>query len=201
MNRHARRVTVGAVLGLLLVVPVASARLVGATAAASAEPVLRDCGSSAYGTLGSWQPESAVVGPLGFVRSKAYARSRSTYFNTVGEGRYRGLKFLTVVRTGWKARIVVSARQRANVALVHERTSFNTPVVPSDGVHDVTLAACAPGRPLLGPRSQAWTQFNGEIVVAGKRCVVLNVYTAKQGEPLPSGPIQVRLPFGASCPR
>ena len=191
-------------LWLSFLVPFAPANALvksGATLQDSAEPVLRDCGSSVYGSLGEWQPDSILAGPLGFVRARAYERSRSPYLRSVGNGRYEGLKLLTVVQTGWKARIVVPPHLRSRVALIQDPASFNLPVVPSQGVHDVTLTACPPGQPLLGPKAQAWTQFNGEIVVAGRRCVSLYVYAAKQGDQLPSRPVQVRLAFGTSCPR
>lgn len=204
MGRRFSTLGVVATVGVLLLVPVASGGFVstlGAAAVGAAEPVVRDCRTSVYGGLGDWKPESVLSGPLGFVRVKAYERSRSTYFRSVGNGRYKGLKLLSVVRTGWQARIVVPAHQRSSVALVYDPGTFNTPVVPTAGVHEVTFTACPPRRPFLGPRSQAWTQFNGEIVVARRRCVLLDVYAAKQGDPLPSRPLRVRLGFGVRCPR
>ena len=166
----------------------------------SAEPVQRDCRSSVYGALGAWMADSVVSGPLGFVRARRYAESRSTYFRPLPDGRYRGLKLLAVVKTGWQARIVVPAPQQRFVALAHHPSTFGKPVVPADGVHDETLIACPPGRPLLGPTEQAWTQFNGEIVVAGRRCVLLHVYASKHGKPWPSRPRLAFLPLGAACP-
>ena len=196
MERHAHWLIVIVALGLLMI-PTASATL--ARGGGSAEPVQRGCGSSVYGALGAWVADSVVAGPVGFVRARRYVDSRSTSFNPLPDGRYRGLKLLAVVKTGWRARIVVPARQQPFVALAHHPSTFGKPVIPQEGVHDETLTACPPGRPLLGPISQAWTQFNGEITVAGRRCVLLHVYAAKQGKPLPNRPILARLPFGTRC--
>ena len=162
------------------------------------EPVMRDCASSVYGELGDWQRDSMVVGPLGFLRARAYARRFVPA--PAGGGRYRGTKLLVVVRTGWIVRVVVPDAQRATVALQYAPADFNAAVVPAESEHEVIFTACPPSRPFLGPVGSRWTQFNGAIVVAGRRCVTLVVYAAKQGHPLPTRPLQTRLSFGAgSC--
>ena len=166
------------------------------------EDVVRDCGSSVYGDLGrDWTTSSIVVGPLAFVGARRLSSSPYS-FRSVGAGRYRGTKLLSVVRTGWVARVVVPPAQRHGVALQYGRIDLNEPVVPAEGEHEVTFTACPPGRPSLGPPGQRWTQFNGAIVVAGRRCVTLAVYAAKQGHPLPSITLHARLSLGAgACPR
>jgi hypothetical protein len=188
--------------GIALTATVASAAFVAsARAVAREEPVARGCGSSVYGALGSdWMTSSILVGPVAFVGARAY--SSSTYsFASVGGGRYRGSKLLVVVRTGWMARVVVPAAQHRDVSLQYAPEEFNKPVVPADGDHEVTFTACPPGRPSLGPRNARWTQFNGAIVVAGRRCVTLDVSAAKQGHVLPSRSLRARLSFGAgACP-
>ena len=168
-----------------------------ARAGAGDAPVVRACGSSVYGDLGrDWLPASVVAGPLAFVRARALATS--TYsFRGIGGGRYRGIKQLVVVRTGWVARVVVPSTRRRTVALQYAPEDFNKAVVPAESEHDVAFAACPPHRPFLGPASARWTQFNGAIVVAGRRCVTLAVYAAKQGHPLPVRPLIARLSFGA----
>jgi hypothetical protein len=169
-------------------------------AGAGDTPVLRDCRSSVYGDLGRrWLPSSVVAGPLAFVRARAYATSPYS-FRGAGAGRYWGNKLLVVVRTGWVARVIVPSAQRRKVALQYAPEDFNKAVVPAESEHDVTFAACPPRRPFLGPASARWTQFNGAIVVAGRRCVRLAVYAAKQGHPLPDRALRARLSFGAgSC--
>jgi hypothetical protein len=164
------------------------------------EPVVRDCGSSVYGDLGSgWLASSVVVGPLAFARARSYSSSASA-FTSVGGGRYRGTKLLALVRAGWVVRLVVPDAQRAKVALQYAPADFNKAVVPAESEHEVTFMACPPGRPSVGPASARWTQFNGAIVVAGRRCVTLSVYAAKQGHTLPTQPLRARLSFGAgSC--
>ena len=165
--------------------------------AAGTDPVRRECGSSVWGEPGSdWPASSVIAGPLMFVNARLL--KDSTYrFGSVGGGRYKAMKQLVVVRTGWVARVVVPSAQRTRVALQYAPEHFNTAVVPAQSEHDVTFAACPPGRPSLGPSSQRETQFNGGIVVAGRRCVMLAVYAAKQGHPLPSRPVYARISFGA----
>lgn len=187
-------------LGLVIAVFAADSAL-SMRAVARQEPVARDCGSSVYGDLGSdWKTASVVVGPLAFVQGRFYSSSPSS-FASVGGGRYRGSKLLAVVRTGWVVRLVVPAAQRRKVALQYAPEDFNEAVVPAQSEHDVTFTACPPGRPLLGPKTEQWTQFNGAIVVAGRRCVTLAVYAAKQGHPLPRRPLHARLSFGAGTCR
>jgi hypothetical protein len=185
----------------LLVAVVGAASAPSIRAVVRQEPVARDCTSSVYGDLGSdWLTLSIVIGPLAFVRARTY--STSTYsFASIGGGRYRGSKLLAAVRTGWVVRLVVPSAERRQVALQYAPADFNKPVVPAQSEHDVTFTACPPGRPFLGPTTAGWTQFNGAIVVAGRRCVTLAVYAAKQGHPLPSRPRHARLSFGAGACR
>jgi hypothetical protein len=171
------------------------------SAARHDEPVERDCTSSVYGHLGgNWLSSSVVTGPLAFVRARAYAESTASFAGLAG-GRYRGTKLLAAVRTGWVARVVVPTGQRRKVAFQYAPVDFNTAVVPAESEHDVTFTACRPGRPLLGPKSARWTQFNGAIVVAGRRCVSLDVFAAKQGHALPTSGRRARLSFGAGACR
>ena len=193
------RVAASALGVAIAVVAADSALSMPAVAGQEAEPVVRECGSSVYGKLGSersWLSASVVAGPLVFFRVRAYASSTSK-FASVGGGRYRGSKLLVLVRTGWVARVVVPAAQRRKVALQYGPEDANKAVVPAESEHDVTFEACPPGRPFLGPKSARWTQFNGAIVVAGRRCVTLAVYAAKQGHPLPKRAVFPRLSFGA----
>jgi len=187
--------------GALVALAAAAAMAPSLEGAHSQEPVTRDCGASVYGDLGSdWMPASVVAGPLAFVAARSIASSTSS-FAGVGGGRYRPSKLLVVVRTGWVARVVVPAAQRGRVALRYEPATFNDAVAPSLGAHDVTFTACPPGRPFLGPTTARRTQFNGAVTVAGRRCVTLFVYAAKQGHPLPERARATRLSFGAGVCR
>jgi hypothetical protein len=198
MTRRAR--LAASVLGLVAAVVAAESAL-SIRAIARDEPVARDCMSSVYGDLGNdWLAPSIVVGPLAFVRARTYSTSTSS-FASIGGGRYRGSKLLAAVRTGWVVRLVVPSAERRRVALQYAPQHFNTAVVPAKSEHDVTFTACPPRRPFLGPRTARWTQFNGAIVVAGRRCVTLAVYAAKQRRPLPDQPRHARLSFGAGACR
>jgi hypothetical protein len=192
-------VRTGASALALLVAVVAVGSASALRAEAPEETVTRDCGTSVYGDLGrDWLPSSIVVGPLAFVGARRYSSSTSS-FAGVGGGRYRGSKLLALVRTGWVARVVVPAAERRLVALQYTPADFNKAVVPAQGKHDVTFTACPPGRPLLGPATARWTQFNGAVVVAGRRCVTLAVYSATQGHRLPTRELRTRLSFGAGA--
>jgi hypothetical protein len=187
------------VTGATLPAGAASALAMGA--ATGQAPVARNCTSSVYGELGDdWMPSSVVVGPLAFVRARAYSLSTSS-FASIGGGRYRGSKLLVAVRTGWVVRLVVPTADRRTVALQYAPADFNKAVVPARSEHDVIFTACPPGRPFLGPATALWTQFNGAIVVAGRRCVTLAVYAARQGHRLPRKPRLARLSFGAGACR
>ncbi len=190
-------------MGALIAVAAVGAAAPSLGGASRREPVTRDCGSSVYGDLGSdWMPASVVAGPLTFVRARFYASSTSSFAGGGGGGgRYRGSKLLVVVRTGWVARVVVPVAQRQKVALRYAPGNAYEPVVPAGGPHEVTFLACPPGRPLLGPATARWTQFNGAVTVAGRRCVTLFVYAAKHGHPLPARARATRLSFGADVCR
>ena len=200
-TRRDRRRSVPA-LGLVVALVAADLALSSHAAARGApDPVARDCGSSVYGDLGrDWITSSVVAGPLAFVRARSLSTSPYS-FRSVGGGRYRGIKLLAAVRTGWVVRLVVPPADRGAVALRYDSADFNRAVAPAEGAHEVTFTACPPGRPFLGPENQRWTQFNGAIVVAGRRCVTLAVYAAKQGHPLARRALRAPLSLGAGACR
>lgn len=186
-------------LGALGVAVVAAACAASAVARTTPlQPAVRDCKTSAYGQLAAdWMTRSVVSGPIGFIPARGYADAAPDAFASVDQGRYRGTKLLVVVRTGWVTRLVVPTGQREAVALQYVPRDFNKVIVPADGRHDIALRACLPGRPRVGPRTARWTQFTGAIVVAGPRCVTLELFAAKAGRTLPIEPQFVSLSFGA----
>src|SRR5215210_2915879 len=170
-----------ALVAAALALSTVSAGASPAAPTATRADVTRACNSSVYGGIGSsWPERSIVVGAIGFVGARSYASADSA-FSEIGGGRYRGNKVLVVVRAGWRVRVVVSDDERAGVALLYDRRTFNNPVVPALGDHAVTFVACLLGRPSVGPKNARWTQFNGAIAVDGRRCVTLEVYAAKRG--------------------
>lgn len=198
------RVRAGVISAVLLVTAGFAAEATGPAfskgVVAHQVPVSRDCRSTVYGGLGdTWLARSVVVGPIVFVGADAGASPEHS-FASVGGGRYRGSKLLVVVRTGWAVRVLVPDAEALKVALQYAPADFNKSVVPDQGERDVTFTACPPGRQSVGPTSAKWTQFNGGVVVAGARCVTLDVYAAKQGHPLPTQPVSAHLPFGTTCP-
>ena len=180
--------------GLGLAVVAVAAVTTTSAPAADDDSIERGCRTSVYGELGAWQERSVVQGPLGLVGARAFAARFAPL--PAGGGRYRGSKLLVLVRTGWIVRLVVPGPERHRVALQYDPADFNEPVAPVGGDHEVNFAACPPGRPFLGPARERWTQFNGAIVVANRRCARLHVYAARQGRPLPARPKLLLLPFG-----
>jgi hypothetical protein len=131
----------------------------------------------------------------------------------LGRDRYPGEKLLLLVAAGERVTLAAPTDQRRRVSLLYG--SEGGAVFPprrgrpgfavSDGAAAVTLAACRRRRSLreareeCGPRpfrACRWrnTQFNGGLIVAGARCVELEVWVDGRPEPL-----RAQLPFGRRC--
>jgi hypothetical protein len=135
---------------------------------------LRDCASSVDGGVGSRDiRQSAKVGPLAFVWVRGAEQAPAAFFRR-RPGGYPSGKYLVLVRSAEQVTVSVPPSERKVVALVYDPAHF-APFLPvSKGERVVTFRACAGS-------SSAWeasTQFNGGIVVAGARCVVLDVRPA-----------------------
>jgi hypothetical protein len=102
-------------------------------------------------------------------------------------GRYPGQKVLIVLRRGSTATISVPRPERARVALLYASDQEAAPrYALADGEVSVTLTACG----------DSDTQFNGGMIVAGPRCVELDVRAAPRTR-------RVWIPFGTGhrpCP-
>jgi hypothetical protein len=108
-----------------------------------------------------------------------------------GPGRAMPLKVLVVVDPHAAPTVTIAARSRAYAALGYNEIRHNGTGVPlTDGTQSVRFQGCRPVR-----SREPWnrgTQFGGYFLVAGRRCVHIEVAT--QGKVL-----RRKLSFGARC--
>jgi hypothetical protein len=167
-----------------------------ATTAAPAPPgspgaFVRTCQDSVYGDLGDgWRPRSVVVGPLALVALRDAATQPAVDFRPRG-GRYQGLKVLVVVEAGATVTLVVPPAERRHLALLYDPAAWreDNRYRIADGDTAATFRSCPPGQAPVGDGD---TQFNGGFLVAGPRCVTLEVST-----PAWKAPRRVTVSFGA----
>ena len=176
------RVVVALLLALVAAVP---------ALAGDPEPYVRTCSSSAYGDLGQgWRERAIVAGHVAFVgMSGSYNRMQ---LDPVGAGRANPLKVLVVVDPNAAPTVTIAPRSRAHAALGYNgiRHKDSTGVPLADGTPSVQFRACR-----LVRSREPWnrgTQFPGYFLVAGPRCVHVDVAT--QGKVL-----RRKLSFGARC--
>lgn len=170
-----------------------AALMVGCTSSAAptsqhpptARSFLRECSTAVYGSLGRfarWSRSSIIMGPIGFVWIRQAGPVPRSRFS-----RPQAVKVLALVKQGRSAVVTVPRSERRHVSLLFDPTGFTGgPYRVSDGESSVAFRPC-PGE------SDSWreaTQFNGGIIVAGARCVTLDV--RPQGSP----PRRLRSPFG-----
>jgi hypothetical protein len=160
---------------------------------------VRTCEASVYGTLDdpTWRKHSVIAGPLVFYSADQYAEQPASLFAPVPaqNGHYAGQKLLVFVRRGAVATVIVPESQRRYAALLYNPADFNdsNEYRIEDGESAVTFKACKKGEasPVGGPLN-AMTQFNGGFIVAGARCLLLEVLVRGEQRTIP-----VTLSFGA----
>jgi hypothetical protein len=153
----------------------------------------RTCETSVYGTLDArWRRHSIIAGPLVFYYADQFAQQAPS---PVRNGYYPGEKLLILVRRDTVATVVVPEPARRHASLLYNPAAWNdrNAYKIGDGETAVRFKACKKGEtaPKGGPLT-AMTQFNGAFVVAGIRCVPLEVLVRGR-----SGAIPVNLSFGA----
>jgi hypothetical protein len=173
-----------------------------ATTTATATPqraFVRTCEMSVYGTLDApaWEKHSIIAGPLVFYFADQYAEQPASLFAPIPgqDGFYAGQKLLVLVRRDTVATVVLPESERRYAGLLYNPAGWNerNEYRIEDGESAVRFKACKKGEraPVGGPLN-AMTQFNGGFVVAGVRCVPLEVLVRGQERTIP-----VRLSFGA----
>ena len=176
------RVVVAVLVVLVVAVP---------APAGEPEPYVRTCSSSQFGDLGQrWRDRAAVAGHVAFVGMKG--TYRPMHPERLAPGRGRPLKVLVVVDPSAGPTVTIAPRSRAYAALGYNgiRQKDGTGVPLADGTSSVRFRACRPV-----PSREAWnrgTQFGGYFLVAGLRCVHVDIAT--HGRVL-----RRKLSFGARC--
>jgi hypothetical protein len=161
---------------------------------------IRTCETSVYGTIDdpAWREHSVFAGPLVFYSADQYAEQPASLFAPIdGNDRYAGQKLLVLIRRGAVATVVVPDSMRSSAALLYNPAAWNdrNAYRIEDGESAVTFKACEKGEsePVGGPPN-GMTQFNGAFVVAGDRCVRLDVRVRGEDQIIP---VKVKLSFGA----
>jgi hypothetical protein len=171
---------------------VALLALVAALPALADEPVphVRTCSTSQFGDLGQgWRERALVAGHVAFVgMGSGYRRMAPEQLES---GRGRALKVLVVADGNAAPTVSIAPRSRPHAALGYNGIRNRAGGVPlADGTQSVRFQACRPAR-----SREPWnrgTQFGGYFLVAGARCVHIDVAT--QGKVL-----RRKLSFGARC--
>jgi hypothetical protein len=160
---------------------------------------VRTCETRVFGTLDdpAWQKHTITAGPLSFYDADQYAPMGLANLDPIPgrSGYYSGQKLLLLVRPGVVATVVVPDSARPYAALLYNPADWNdrNQYKIKDGESAVTFKACKKGEtaPAGGP-AKAMTQFNGGFVVAGARCVPLEVHVRGEERSIP-----VALRFGS----
>jgi hypothetical protein len=130
----------------------------------------RGCDDSVYGQLATgWrkEPSTLSVGPAAFPYIRQNRALPGRLLAPIGHsGRYRAGKDLLVLAKSARVTLAIPSFERRHVALLYggeqrDRGAYAL----SDGATSIELDAC-PDRP---------TQFNGGFIVAGARCVAIDV--------------------------
>ena len=168
------------------------------TTASTQRAFVRTCEASVYGTLDdpTWRKHSVIAGPLVFYSADQYAEQPASLFAPIvgNDGYYAGQKLLVLIRRGAVATVVVPESERRYARLLYNPADWNdrNAYTAKDGETTVRFEGCPKGETAtVGGPLNAMTQFNGSFVVAGVRCVPLEVRVRGQGT------IPVTLSFGA----
>ncbi len=160
-----------------LVVLLAALVVVVPAIADEPDPYVRECGTSVYGDLGrGWRDRALVAGHVAFVGMRqGYARYRPE-----GPGVWP-VKVLVVADPNAAPTVTIAARSRLYAALGYNgirREGMGVPL--REGTTSVRFESCRADR-----TREPWnrgTQFAGYFLVAGRRCV--HVEVATQGKVL-----------------
>jgi hypothetical protein len=159
---------------------------------------VRTCEASVYGTLDdpTWRKHSVIAGPLVFYSVDQYAGQPASLFAPIvgNDGYHPGQKLLVLIRRGAVATVVVPESERRYARLLYNPADWNdrNAYTVKDGETAVRFEGCPKGETAtVGGPLNVMTQFNGSFVVAGVRCVPLEVRVRGQGT------IPVTLSFGA----
>jgi hypothetical protein len=169
-----------------------------ATSAAPRNTFVRTCKTSVFGTLDSsgWEQHSITGGKLVFYYVDQYEKQPASLFAPIPgrKGFYAGQKLLILVPRDEVATVVVPESERRHARLLYDPAVWNdrNAYRVEDGETAVRFEGCKKGETVVGAPLNAMTQFNGSFVVAGARCLPLEVLVRGL-----DGQIPVTLSFGA----
>ena len=132
---------------------------------------VRSCETAVYGQLAhGWRasPETVRAGDISFLYGRSYRNAPARQFRGSGPGasvRYPGQKLLVVVDRGATVTVEIGLKDRGRASLQYQPASPDPPYRISQGTTAVEFEGCP----------HASTQFNGGFIVAGARCVQLDV--------------------------
>jgi hypothetical protein len=154
--------------------------------------VVRDCGSSGqHGVTADSLQQALTVGPISLGGLGAELTHSGLPHTPGVRGRYLSLEAIAVVRAGATVVLVVPRAERRYVALIYSKSNFR-----SDGLYRirdlasvVRFEACRDAA-----FNHGISQFDGGLVVAGRRCFSLDFFIAGRKRV-----IRRRLPLGRRC--
>ena len=159
---------------------------------------VRTCEASVRGAIDdpAWRKHSVFAGPLVFYAVDQYAGQPASAFAPIPgrDGYYPGQKLLVFVRRSAVVTVVVSDPERSYAALLYNPAAWNdrNAYKIEDGESAVRFRACKKGETAVGAPPNAMTQFNGSFVIAGARCLPLEVLVRGEERTIP-----ITLSFGS----
>jgi hypothetical protein len=163
--------------------------LVAPIALPAAPPAVRSCASRVesglfvHGIPAFYRRRAIFAGPFVLIAREYAVQDRSTFGAVPGRsGRYYPQKLVVAVRAGVTVTASVPAAER-RFALLYGPSHWGIPYARgyrlADGERRATFHACAASTPSFVPGKHRpvgkWTEFNGAVIVAGARCVTLDV--------------------------
>jgi hypothetical protein len=143
-------------------------------------------GVSAYAQSQALRVGPISLGSLGTLTLASLDRLRP------GQTRFRALESIAVIEAGASVTVAVPRSQRSYVALIYDKSKFR-----DDGAYRIRdLDSVVRFEACKDPHfNHGVSQYDGGIVVAGRRCFTLDFYI--QGR---EGKIERRIPSRARCP-
>ncbi len=133
---------------------------------------VRSCKTAVYGQLAhGWRssPETVRAGDISLLYGRSYRDAPARQFRGSGSGaslRYPSQKLLVVVDRGATVTVEIGLADRGRASLQYQPAIPDPPYRVSQGTTAVEFERCP----------HASTQFNGGFIVAGARCVELDVH-------------------------
>jgi hypothetical protein len=129
-----------------------------------------------------YRSRAVRAGPVVFIAGEYATRPATDFAPVPGRpGRYHAQKLLLLVRAGTVATVSVARRDRDAFSLLYDRRKWSRPYRLGyrigEGDTATTFQACRAAEPRFsgGGTVGAWTEFNGGVLVAGARCVAIDV--------------------------